>query len=89
MTPPVQSLKLSPPECPPLADPTWIRIDSYTLLPGRYLPIVEQGVRLDWDYEKGPSLKKIWKLHKDQRPSVEVWSAKELTALQVLEQLEK
>ena len=88
MTPPEQSLKLSPPECPPSDDPTWIRVDSYTLIPGRYLPIINEGVKLDWDYEKG-SLKKIWKLHKEQKPSVEVWTAKELTALRIIQQLEK
>lgn len=88
MTQPAPNLKLSQAEWPPSDDPSWIRVDSYTLIPGRYLPIIEDGVRLDWDYEKG-SLKKLWKLHKEQRPSVEVWSAKELTALRVIEQLEK
>ncbi len=88
--PPAPSLKQSLPECPPsVDDPTWIRVDSYTLIPGRYLPIINEGVRLDWDYEKGGSLKKVYKLHRDQRPSVEVWSNKELIALKVIEQLEK
>lgn len=86
--PPEQSLRQWPPECPPSADGGWIRVDSYTLIPSRYLPIINEGVRLDWDYEKG-SLKKVWKLHKDQRPSVELWSDKELTALEVIQQLEK
>jgi hypothetical protein len=86
--PPAPSWKLSLPECPPSGETTWIRVDSYTLIPGRYLPIINEGVRLDWDYEKG-SLTKVYKLHKEQRPHVEVWDDKQVTAMKVIQQLEK
>lgn len=59
---------------------------GYVLIPARYLRCLEEAVRLDWDYVGGG---KVWKLAKDQRPNVEVWSADRLTALRVIDKLEK